>query len=137
LLLCWKEMDFLEVAKLYLEHMFPFVGLPKQVISDCDTRFTSKIFKEVYALLEVKQNIASGYYSQTNRQSEKTNQHIKTALQIFLAITSKMLGAHFYQLYNISSTLEFQTLLDKFHIKYGWDSFPQLINWPTKVTFLL
>jgi hypothetical protein len=55
-------MDFLEVAKLYLEHMFPFVGLPKQVISDCDTRFTSKVFKEVYALLKVKQNIASGYY---------------------------------------------------------------------------
>jgi hypothetical protein len=34
-------------------------------------------------LLEVKQNISSAYHPQTDGQSEKTNQHVETALRIF------------------------------------------------------
>jgi transposase InsO family protein len=73
----------LDVAKLYLERVFPFAGLPEKVISDRDPRFTSKVFKEVCELLEVKQNISSAYHPQTDGQSEKTNQHVETASRIF------------------------------------------------------
>ncbi len=83
LLPCKEEMDSLGFAKLYLERIFPFIGLPERVISDQDPRFTSKIFREICTLLEVKQNIASGYHPQTDRQSEKMNQHVETAIQIF------------------------------------------------------
>jgi hypothetical protein len=83
LLPCQEEMDLLGFAKLYLERIFPFIGLPERVISDRDPRFTSKIFREICVLLKVKQNIASGYHPQTDGQSEKTNQHIETAMRIF------------------------------------------------------
>ncbi len=66
-------MSSLEVAKLYLEQVFPLVGLPKWVILDWDIRFTLKVFKEIYELLEVRQNIVSAYYPQTDGQSKKTN----------------------------------------------------------------
>ena len=78
-----EEMGSLEVARLYLEHVFPFIGLPEKVISDRDTQFTSKVFREVCELLKVQQMVASVYHPQTDRQSEKTNQHIETALRIF------------------------------------------------------
>ena len=78
-----EEMGSLEVAQLYLEHVFPFVGLPEKVISDRDTRFTSKVFKEVCELLKVQQKVASAYHPQTDGQSKKTNQHVETALRIF------------------------------------------------------
>jgi len=71
------------VAKLYLEQVFPLVGLPEQVILDWDTRFTLKVFKEICKLLEIRQNIASAYHPQMDGQSKKTNQHIETALRIF------------------------------------------------------
>jgi hypothetical protein len=29
-----EEMDSVDFAKLYLQHVFPFVGVPQQVISD-------------------------------------------------------------------------------------------------------
>ncbi len=70
LLLCKEEIDSLGFVKLYLERIFPFIGLPERVISDRDPRFTSKIFQEICTLLEVKQNIASGYHPQTDGQSE-------------------------------------------------------------------
>jgi len=83
LLPCREDMDSLDVAKLYLHQVFPFVGLPEWVISDQDPKFTSKVFQEICALLEVKQNISSAYHPQTDGQSEKTNQHMETALRIF------------------------------------------------------
>jgi hypothetical protein len=71
------------MAKLYLTHVFPYVGLPEKVISDYDPRFTSKVFQEICDLLKIRQNIASAYHPQMDGQSEKTNQHMETALQIF------------------------------------------------------
>src|SRR6266851_2730365 len=44
LLPCKEKMDLLDFMKLYLEQVFPFVGIPQQVISDQDPCFTSKIF---------------------------------------------------------------------------------------------
>jgi hypothetical protein len=83
LLPCKEEMGSLEIAKLYLERVFPYTGLPEQVISDRDTWFTLKIFREVCELLKVKQNMSSAYHPQTDGQSEKTNQHVEAALRIF------------------------------------------------------
>jgi len=32
-----EEMGSLKVARLYLEHVFPFIGLPEKIILDRDT----------------------------------------------------------------------------------------------------
>ena len=80
LLLCRKDTGSLDIAKLYLEQAFPYVGIPEKIISDRDMRFTSKVFKELCEMLQIKQNVASAYHLQTDRQSEKTNQHVETAL---------------------------------------------------------
>jgi hypothetical protein len=42
-----------------------------------------RVFKEICALLDVKQSIASAYHPQTDGQSEKMNQHMEMALRIF------------------------------------------------------
>jgi hypothetical protein len=78
-----EEMGSLKVARLYLECVFPFVGLPEKIISDRDTQFTFKVFKEVCELLKVQQKMASMYHPQTDGQSEKTNQHVEMVLRIF------------------------------------------------------
>ena len=83
LLPCMEDMDSKDVAKLYLHRVFPFVGILEWVISDRDPKFTSRVFREICMLLNVKQNILSAYHPQTNGQSEKTNQHMETALRIF------------------------------------------------------
>ena len=73
LLLCREDMGSLDIAKLYLEQVFPYVGVPEKIISDRDTRFMSKVFKELCEMLQIKQNIASAYHPQTDGQSKKTN----------------------------------------------------------------
>ncbi len=73
LLPCKEEMGALDVAKLYLKWVFPFVGLPNWVILDWDSRFMAKLFKNICEMLEIKQNMASAYHLQMDGQSEKTN----------------------------------------------------------------
>jgi hypothetical protein len=80
---CQEKMDVEGVAKLFKDRVFPFVGLPKKIISDRDPRFTSTFFKELCKQLEVSQNLSMAYYPQTDGQLEKTNQHIETALRIY------------------------------------------------------
>ena len=80
---CHETIDTEGVAKLFKDRVFPFTGLPKKIISDRDTRFTSSFFKEICSQLGIVQNLSSAYHPQTDGQSEKTNQHTETGLRIF------------------------------------------------------
>jgi hypothetical protein len=74
---CRENMGSEEVARLFRDHTFPYTGIPKRIISDRDTWFTSQFFKELCTQLEIKQNISSAYHPQTDGQSERTNRQWK------------------------------------------------------------
>ena len=80
---CREDMGLLDIANLYLEWVFPYVGILEKIISDQDIWFISKIFNELCEMLQIKQNIVSVYHPLTDEQSEKTNQHIETTLWNF------------------------------------------------------
>jgi len=79
---CKEAIDSEGVAKLYLQHVVPHYGLPKKIISDRDTRFTSNFMKELCCILGIKQNISTAYHPQTDGQSERTNQSLEQYLCI-------------------------------------------------------
>jgi hypothetical protein len=80
---CEEKINTEGVAKLFKDWVFSFVGLPKKIISDRDPWFTSTFFQELCRQLEVPQNLSMVYHPQMDGQSEKTNQHIETTLQIY------------------------------------------------------
>ena len=80
---CKETMGAEELAQLYKERAFPFIGLPTKLITDRDVRFTSNLFRELCKQLGVKQNLSSAYHPQTDGESERTNQTVETALRIF------------------------------------------------------
>jgi len=81
-ILCKEAIDSEGVAKLYLQHVVPHYGLPKKIISDRDTWFTSNFTKELCRILGIKQNISTAYHPQTDGQSERTNQLLEQYLHI-------------------------------------------------------
>jgi Integrase core domain len=83
LLPCKETIDAPGVATLFKEQVFPFIGIPKKVITDRDTHFTSSFFKELCRQLGIEQAMASAYHPQTDGQSEQTNQSVEAALRIF------------------------------------------------------
>jgi transposase InsO family protein len=83
LLPCKETIDVPGVTALFKEQIFPFVGIPKKVITDRDTWFTPSFFKELCRQLGVEQAMLSAYHPQTDGQSERMNQSVETALRIF------------------------------------------------------
>ena len=58
------------IATLFATHVFPHFGVPRKVISNRDTRFTSAFTTELLRILDVSKNMSTAYHPQTDGQSE-------------------------------------------------------------------
>ena len=81
---CTEEITAEEVAKLFVQRVFRYYGLPRKIISDRDPQFTSKFARELCHLLDIKQNVFTAYHPRTDGQSEWTNQRLETYLCFFV-----------------------------------------------------
>ncbi len=80
---CSETITAEGIARLYLHHVFKQFGLPMKIISDHDTRFTSKFTKELCRQLGIAQNISMAYHPRTDGQSECTNQWLEQYLRFW------------------------------------------------------
>jgi transposase InsO family protein len=58
------------IAKLYLEHVFRWFGLPQKIISDQDPHFTSHFGKSITKALGISQNLSTAFHPQTDGLSK-------------------------------------------------------------------
>jgi len=59
-------------------------GLSKEFITDRDKLFTSKFWETLTAELEINHKMLTAYHSQTDRQSKRMNQTVKTYLRHYV-----------------------------------------------------
>jgi len=81
---CKKTTSAEETAALYFNHCYTTFGLPTKLISDRDSRFTSKFWGTLMRLLGVKMGMTTAFHPAADGQSERTNQTVETALRCFL-----------------------------------------------------
>jgi hypothetical protein len=70
------------IAKLYLENVFQWFGLPQKIISDRDPHFTSHFGKNITRALGITQNLSTTFHPQTNGLLERKNQWIEQYLRL-------------------------------------------------------
>jgi hypothetical protein len=68
------------VAQLYLTHLLPWFGLPKQIILDRDPYFISVFACEITKVLGIQQNLLTAFYPRTDSQTERMNAWIEQYL---------------------------------------------------------
>ena len=54
------------ITQLYLNHIYPWYGLPRKIISDRDPRFTSHFGKALTKHLGIQQNLSTTAHPQTD-----------------------------------------------------------------------
>ena len=71
-----------EVAKIFFDVIFKHYGLPKAIISDQDTCFTSHFWKALFEQLGTKLSMFTAFHSQTDGQTERMNHTLEEMLRI-------------------------------------------------------
>ena len=73
------------VVALYLQHLVPWFGIPRKIISDHNPRFMSHFTKELCHLLHIQQNVSTAFHPRTDSASERANQWLEQYLRIWTA----------------------------------------------------
>jgi transposase InsO family protein len=70
-----------DVARLFFDNVFRLHGMPTTIVSDRDTKFTSRFWRELHRLLDVKLAMSTAFHPQTDGQTERANQTLEEILQ--------------------------------------------------------
>ncbi|OWZ20261.1 Retrotransposon protein, Ty3-gypsy subclass, partial [Phytophthora megakarya] len=65
-----------EKCNVFMKNYVKDHGLPKTIVSDRDTKFTSKLWQAIIAAMGTQHNLSSAFRPQTDGQTERTNRFI-------------------------------------------------------------
>jgi hypothetical protein len=70
-----------QLADLYMSRIVCLHGVPKKIVSDRGTQFTSRFWKRLHESMDTKLNFSSAYHPQTDGQTKRTNQVLEDMLR--------------------------------------------------------
>ena len=74
-----------DVAKLFAHNVFRHHGLPAELVSDRDPRFTSKFWVELARLLGTQLKMSTAFHPQTDGQTERANRILEDYLRHYIS----------------------------------------------------
>jgi hypothetical protein len=72
-----------DLAVSFLREIWKLHGLPEEIISDRDTKFTSKFWSSLMTLLSITQRLSTAFHPETDGQTERVNQSLEQYLRMF------------------------------------------------------
>ncbi len=79
-----KTADSPEIARLFLKTIYRLHGMPKDIVSDRDTRFTSSFWRSVTQALGTKLKFSTSFHPETDGQTERANRTLEEVLRAFV-----------------------------------------------------
>jgi transposase InsO family protein len=70
-----------KLAELYMSLVVCLHGVPKKIVSDEGSQFTSKLLEKLHKNMDTKLNFNSTYHPQTDGQTKRTNQILEDMLR--------------------------------------------------------
>jgi len=77
------EEHIKELALTFVKEIWRLHGLPESIVSDRDTRFTSKFWRSLMQLLQVKLNMSTAFHPESDGQTETVNQTLQQYLRSY------------------------------------------------------
>ena len=75
------EEHIKELALTFVKEIWRLDGLPSSIVSNRDTRFTSKLWTSLMQRLQVKLNLATALHPESDGQTERVNQTLEQYLR--------------------------------------------------------
>jgi len=80
-----KEKRAADLTAIFAREIWKHQGIPTDIVSDCDSRFTSETWKEFLGLLRIHPRMSMAFHPQTDGQTEQLNQTIEAYLRAFVS----------------------------------------------------
>jgi len=73
-----------DVARVFINEIIRFHGVPKKIISDRDFRFTSRFWTCMQSALGTQLNLSTAYHPETDGKTERVNQVLEDMLRMYV-----------------------------------------------------
>jgi transposase InsO family protein len=70
-----------QLAELYMSRIVCLHGVPKKIVSDRGTQFTSRFWERLHETLDTQLRFSSAYHPQTDGQTKRVNQILEGMLR--------------------------------------------------------
>jgi transposase InsO family protein len=70
-----------QLAELYVSRIVCLHGVPKKIVFDRGTQFTSRFWERLHEALDTQLHFSSAYHPQTDGQTERVNQILDDMLR--------------------------------------------------------
>jgi transposase InsO family protein len=71
------------VARVFVSEVIRLHGIPKKIISDRDSRFTSRFWTSLQSALGTQFNVSTTYHPKTDGKTERVNQVMEDMLKMY------------------------------------------------------
>ena len=72
----------IDIAKIFMKDIFILHGMPREIISNRDTKFTSILLKSLMDGFETRLFFSTTYHPQTDGKTERVNQILEDMLRM-------------------------------------------------------
>ena len=79
-----KKKTAADLAVTFAREIWKYHGLPTDIVSDRDSRFTSETWQEFLRLSGIRPRMSTAFHPQTDGQTERLNQTIEAYLRAFV-----------------------------------------------------
>jgi hypothetical protein len=73
-----------QTAELFLNNIFRLHGLPEDIVSDRDPRFTASFWKQLFQLLGTQLKMSTTHHPETDGQTERVNRVVEDTLRCYV-----------------------------------------------------
>ncbi|KAG3155659.1 hypothetical protein PI126_g9085 [Phytophthora idaei] len=77
------EVTAVQTARLFVDMVFKHHGMPLDIVSDRDPRFTARFWQEVFTLLGTQSSMSTADHPQTDGQTERVNRVLGDLLKSY------------------------------------------------------
>jgi hypothetical protein len=116
-----KSVDAAGYAQLFFDNIYRDFGLPTELVSDRDPRFTSKFWQALMELAQVQTSMSTPYHPQTDGQSERTNRTLEDMLRAYVAPDNRDWDQHLPLVeFAYNDSVQASTGYTPFFLSQGW-----------------
>ena len=81
---CKKDLEARQFRTLFMQHIVRLHGIPRDIITDRASLFTTGLWKQITKKLEIERRLSTTFHPQTGGQTKRTNAILEQYLRVYV-----------------------------------------------------